>query len=127
MKLRWLILAPMLFSTTSLGDMLEDRGMVQWDVDSRNYLECSEKNIFLRILCEPVEFVGNMGARWPINILEEGGFGAMDWGRTAGDKIPVLGHILGGAAGLGVGAFKGVGEGFIYSFPAVLEKPGIID
>ncbi|QBQ53644.1 hypothetical protein [Nitrosococcus wardiae] len=127
MKSKLFALVLLLFSTTSFADMLEDRGVIRWDVDSRNYLECSEVNLFLRILCEPLEFVGNMGARWPINIIEEGGFSAKEWGRAAGNKIPVLGHILGGMTGLGIGAFKGVGEGFIHSFPAVIEKPAVID
>jgi hypothetical protein len=126
MKLRLLILGLLLFPTISSADMLKDQGIIRWDVDSRNYLECSEMNLFLRILCEPAEFIGNMGLRWPVNILEEGGLGARDWGLAAGDKVPVLGHILGGAVGLGVGAFKGVGEGIIYSFPAVIEKPAVI-
>lgn len=106
--------------------MVADQGLVRWNVDARNYLECSKMNLFLRVFCEPVEFIGNIGLRWPTNIIEEGALGAEDWGEAAGDKIPVLGHILGGAAGLGVGAFKGMAEGFIYSFPAVIEKPAII-
>jgi hypothetical protein len=126
MKLKLLILG-LLFSTISPADMIKDQGIIRWDVNSRNYLECSKRNFFLRIFCEPTEFIGNIGLRWPVNILEEGELGARDWGRAAGDKIPVLGHILGGAAGLGVGAFKGMGEGLIYSFPAVVEKPAIME
>jgi hypothetical protein len=127
MKLRLLILGLFLFPATSLADMVKDEGIIRWDVDSRNYLECSKVNLLLRVFCEPAEFIGNMGLRWPINILEEGGLGARDWGSAAGDKIPVLGHIVGGAVGLGVGAFKGMGEGFIYSFPAVIEKPSVMN
>lgn len=127
MKLKWLALGLLLFSTTSLADMLQDRGIARWDADSRNYLECSEVSLFLRVFCEPIEFVGNIGVRWPINIIEEGGLSAKEWGQLAGDKIPVLGHIFGGAIGLGIGAFKGVGEGFVHSFPAVIEKPAVID
>lgn len=127
MKLKLLILGLLLFYTPAFADMLEDRGIIHWNVDSRNYLECSETNFFLRIFCEPIEFVGNIGIRWPINIIEEGGLSARNWGYAAGQKIPILGYILGGAAGLGVGAFKGVAEGFIYSFPALIEKPAVID
>lgn len=126
MKPRLLILGLLLFSMPAFADMLKDRGVIQWNVDSRNYLECAEVNLFLRVFCEPIEFVGNIGMRWPVNIIEEGALSAKDWGLTAGERIPVLGHILGGAAGLGVGAFKGMAEGFIYSFPAVLEPPAVV-
>ncbi len=126
MKLRILILG-LLFSTPTFADILADRGLIHWDVNSRNYLECSEVNFFLRIFCEPAEFAGNVGIRWPINIAEEGGLSAKNWGYAAGERIPVLGHILGAAAGLGVGAFKGMAEGFIYSFPAIIEKPAVVN
>lgn len=126
MKPRLLILGLLLFSAPTFADTLKDRGIVRWDADSRNCLKCSEMNLFLRILCEPIEFVANIGMRWPVNIIEEGALSAKDWGLTAGERIPVIGHIAGGVAGLGVGAFKGMAEGFIYSFPAVIEPPAVV-
>lgn len=126
MKPKLLILGLLLFSAPTLADMLEDRGLVRWDVDSRNCLKCSEMNLFLRVFCEPIELIANIGMRWPVNMIEEGGLSARDWGQEAGEEVPVLGHIAGGVAGFSVGIFKGMAEGFIYSFPAVLEPPAVV-
>jgi hypothetical protein len=60
------------FPTISSVDMVKDQDVIRWDANSRNYLQCSKKNLFLRIFCEPAEFIGNIGPDWPLNILEEG-------------------------------------------------------
>jgi hypothetical protein len=61
-----------IFPTISSVDMVKDQDIIRWDANSRNYLQCSKKNLFLRIFCEPAEFIGNIGLDWPLNILEEG-------------------------------------------------------
>lgn len=115
-----------LVSTTAFADMLDDRGYVKWNLDSRNYLGCSKTNILVRVMCEPVELAGNFAGRLPFNVVEETLFGVRDGAQAAGDVVPVLGHILGAAVGMGIGALKGIAEGIAFSPPAVLEKPEIV-
>ncbi|CAB1277477.1 hypothetical protein [Candidatus Nitrosacidococcus tergens] len=108
-------------------DMANDQGMFLWNADSRNYLHCAKKISAIRIFCETGEAIGNLGIRAPFNIFEESGFGAKSWAIAAGSVIPGLGHLVGGALGLGMGAFKGLAEGVVYSYPALIEGPSIME
>ncbi|CAH9019795.1 hypothetical protein [Candidatus Nitrosacidococcus sp. I8] len=108
-------------------DMANDQGMFLWNADSRNYLHCAKKISAIRILCEAGEAIGNLGIRAPFNIFEEAGFGAKSWAMAAGSIIPGPGHLMGGVLGLGIGAFKGMAEGVVYSYPALIEEPSIME